>query len=72
MLFYLEIVGPSWSSMHNQFCFVLLANVCDVSRGLEDVKMSCVSIHSDHSSGLPKTLQDYRYNGIISYTLFIY
>uniref|UniRef100_A0AAQ4Q6W2 Polyamine-transporting ATPase 13A3 n=1 Tax=Gasterosteus aculeatus aculeatus TaxID=481459 RepID=A0AAQ4Q6W2_GASAC len=29
-------------------------------KGLEDVKMSCVSIHSDHSSGLPKTLQDYR------------
>ncbi|KAL6104281.1 atp13a3 [Pungitius sinensis] len=29
-------------------------------KGLEDVKMSCVSIHSDHSSGLPKALQDYR------------
>ncbi|XP_042354319.1 polyamine-transporting ATPase 13A3-like isoform X4 [Plectropomus leopardus] len=28
--------------------------------GLEDVKVSCASIHSDHSSGLSKTLQDYR------------
>lgn len=30
-------------------------------RGLEDVKVSCADIHSDHSSGLSKTLQDYRY-----------
>ncbi|KAM8850921.1 polyamine-transporting ATPase 13A3-like isoform 5-T5 [Spinachia spinachia] len=29
-------------------------------KGLEDVKMSCGSIHSDHSPGLPKSLQDYR------------
>ncbi|XP_030259643.1 probable cation-transporting ATPase 13A3 isoform X7 [Sparus aurata] len=29
-------------------------------RGLEDVKVSCASIHSDHSSGLSKTLQEYR------------
>ncbi|XP_019114526.2 probable cation-transporting ATPase 13A3 isoform X2 [Larimichthys crocea] len=29
-------------------------------KGLEDVKVSCASIHSDHSSGLSKTLQDYR------------
>ncbi|XP_034743035.1 probable cation-transporting ATPase 13A3 isoform X4 [Etheostoma cragini] len=29
-------------------------------KGLEDVKMSCASIHSAHSSGLSKTLQDYR------------
>nr|XP_020442430.1 probable cation-transporting ATPase 13A3 isoform X2 [Monopterus albus] len=29
-------------------------------RGLEDVRMSCTSIHSDYSSGLPKALQDYR------------
>uniref|UniRef100_A0A7N5ZZN4 Polyamine-transporting ATPase 13A2 n=1 Tax=Anabas testudineus TaxID=64144 RepID=A0A7N5ZZN4_ANATE len=29
-------------------------------RGLEDVKLSCSSIHSDHSSGLSKTLQKYR------------
>lgn len=30
-------------------------------RGMEDVKVSCAGIHSDHSSGLSKTLQDYRY-----------
>uniref|UniRef100_A0A8C4DJ75 Polyamine-transporting ATPase 13A3 n=1 Tax=Dicentrarchus labrax TaxID=13489 RepID=A0A8C4DJ75_DICLA len=29
-------------------------------KGLEDVKVSCASIHSDHSSGLSKTLQEYR------------
>ncbi|XP_069568613.1 polyamine-transporting ATPase 13A3-like isoform X2 [Brachyistius frenatus] len=29
-------------------------------KGLEDVKVSCASVHSDHNSGLPKTLQDYR------------
>ncbi|XP_022610615.1 probable cation-transporting ATPase 13A3 [Seriola dumerili] len=29
-------------------------------KGLEDVKLSCASVHSDHSSGLSKTLQDYR------------
>ncbi|XP_049888726.1 polyamine-transporting ATPase 13A3-like isoform X1 [Epinephelus moara] len=29
-------------------------------KGLEDVKVSCASIHSEHSSGLSKTLQDYR------------
>ncbi|XP_040000025.1 probable cation-transporting ATPase 13A3 [Xiphias gladius] len=28
--------------------------------GLEDVKVSCAGIHSDHSSGLSKTRQDYR------------
>ncbi|XP_037837958.1 probable cation-transporting ATPase 13A3 isoform X2 [Kryptolebias marmoratus] len=28
--------------------------------GLEDVKMSCAHVHSEHSSGLSKTLQDYR------------
>uniref|UniRef100_A0A8C9ZMV8 Polyamine-transporting ATPase 13A3 n=1 Tax=Sander lucioperca TaxID=283035 RepID=A0A8C9ZMV8_SANLU len=36
-------------------------DACDFSRGLEDVKVSCASIHSAHSSGLSKTLQDYRY-----------
>ncbi|KAM8727786.1 polyamine-transporting ATPase 13A3-like isoform 2-T3 [Acanthopagrus schlegelii] len=29
-------------------------------KGLEDLKVSCASIHSDHSSGLSKTLQEYR------------
>ncbi|KAM9720213.1 polyamine-transporting ATPase 13A3-like [Menidia menidia] len=29
-------------------------------QGLEDVKASCAHIHLDHSSGLSKTLQDYR------------
>nr|XP_046263347.1 polyamine-transporting ATPase 13A3-like isoform X2 [Scatophagus argus] len=29
-------------------------------KGLEDVKVSCASIHSDHSSGLSKPLQEYR------------
>ncbi|KAM9349952.1 polyamine-transporting ATPase 13A3-like [Symphorus nematophorus] len=29
-------------------------------KGLEDLKVSCASIHSEHSSGLSKTLQDYR------------
>ncbi|XP_047446423.1 polyamine-transporting ATPase 13A3-like isoform X2 [Mugil cephalus] len=29
-------------------------------KGLEDVNVSCASIHSDHSAGLPKALQDYR------------
>ncbi|XP_076600171.1 polyamine-transporting ATPase 13A3-like [Chaetodon auriga] len=29
-------------------------------KGLEDVKASCASIHSDHSAGLSKTLQEYR------------
>uniref|UniRef100_A0A4W6FL94 Polyamine-transporting ATPase 13A3 n=1 Tax=Lates calcarifer TaxID=8187 RepID=A0A4W6FL94_LATCA len=28
--------------------------------GLEDVNVSCASVHSDHSSGLSKMLQDYR------------
>ncbi|XP_032388414.1 probable cation-transporting ATPase 13A3 isoform X4 [Etheostoma spectabile] len=32
----------------------------ELHKGLEDVKMSCASIHSAHSSGLSKTLQDYR------------
>uniref|UniRef100_A0A3B4XTS7 ATPase 13A3 n=1 Tax=Seriola lalandi dorsalis TaxID=1841481 RepID=A0A3B4XTS7_SERLL len=31
----------------------------DTYKGLEDVKLSCSSVHSDHSSGLSKTLQDY-------------
>lgn len=30
-------------------------------RGLEDLKVSCASVHSDHSSGLAKPLQEYRY-----------
>ncbi|XP_067329962.1 polyamine-transporting ATPase 13A3-like isoform X1 [Channa argus] len=29
-------------------------------RGLEDVEVNCTSIHSDHSPGLSKILQDYR------------
>eukprot|EP00066_Takifugu_rubripes_P025642 XP_011614908.1 PREDICTED: probable cation-transporting ATPase 13A3 isoform X1 [Takifugu rubripes] len=29
-------------------------------KGLEDLKVSCASIHSDHSSGLARTLQAYR------------
>ncbi|XP_026168470.1 probable cation-transporting ATPase 13A3 isoform X3 [Mastacembelus armatus] len=32
----------------------------DLYRGLEDLKVSCKDIHSYHSSGLSKTLQDYR------------
>ncbi|XP_070701334.1 polyamine-transporting ATPase 13A3-like [Pempheris klunzingeri] len=32
----------------------------ELYKGLEDVKVSCVSVHSDYSSGLSKTLQDYR------------
>lgn len=39
-------------------------NVCvcvTLRRGLDDVKVSCAGIHSDHSAGLSKTLQDYRY-----------
>ncbi|XP_054482995.1 polyamine-transporting ATPase 13A3-like isoform X2 [Anoplopoma fimbria] len=32
----------------------------ELYKGLEDVKVSCASIHSDHSPGLSKTLQDYR------------
>lgn len=46
------------------FCPVRLRceRVCvTFRRGLEDVKVSCAGIHSDHSSGLSKALQDYRY-----------
>ncbi|KAI3375135.1 hypothetical protein L3Q82_021654 [Scortum barcoo] len=32
----------------------------ELYRGLEDVKVTCASIHSDHSLGLSKTLQEYR------------
>ncbi|XP_071349000.1 polyamine-transporting ATPase 13A3-like isoform X2 [Trachinotus anak] len=32
----------------------------DTYKGLEDVEVSCASVHSDHSSGLSKTVQDYR------------
>ncbi|XP_070775193.1 polyamine-transporting ATPase 13A3-like [Enoplosus armatus] len=32
----------------------------ELYKGLEDVKVSCASIHSDHSAGLSKTLQEYR------------
>ncbi|KAM6989740.1 LOW QUALITY PROTEIN: polyamine-transporting ATPase 13A3-like [Tautogolabrus adspersus] len=32
----------------------------EVFQGLEDLKVSCAHIHSDHSSGLSKTLQEYR------------
>ncbi|XP_068427456.1 polyamine-transporting ATPase 13A3-like isoform X2 [Clinocottus analis] len=32
----------------------------EIYKGLEDVEVSCASIHSDHSPGLSKTLQDYR------------
>ncbi|XP_029309994.1 probable cation-transporting ATPase 13A3 isoform X2 [Cottoperca gobio] len=32
----------------------------ELYKGLEDLKVSCASIQSDHSSGLSKTLQDYR------------
>uniref|UniRef100_A0A669E9Y5 Polyamine-transporting ATPase 13A3 n=1 Tax=Oreochromis niloticus TaxID=8128 RepID=A0A669E9Y5_ORENI len=35
-------------------------NFYSFSRGLEDVNVSCASLHSEHSSGLSKTLQDYR------------
>lgn len=48
--------------VHQLLCVTTVEiNVCDFSRGLEDVQVSCASIHSDHSSGLSKTLQDYRY-----------
>ncbi|XP_024908394.1 probable cation-transporting ATPase 13A3 isoform X2 [Cynoglossus semilaevis] len=32
----------------------------DFHKGLEDLKVSCASIHSDHSSGLSKSVQNYR------------
>ncbi|XP_026005469.1 probable cation-transporting ATPase 13A3 isoform X3 [Astatotilapia calliptera] len=32
----------------------------ELYKGLEDVNVSCASLHSEHSSGLSKTLQDYR------------
>ncbi|XP_055738736.1 polyamine-transporting ATPase 13A3-like isoform X2 [Salvelinus fontinalis] len=32
----------------------------EVFKGLEDVRVTCSSIHTDHSSGLSKLLQDYR------------
>ncbi|XP_038131677.1 probable cation-transporting ATPase 13A3 isoform X2 [Cyprinodon tularosa] len=32
----------------------------ELYQGLEDVKVSCAHIHSEHSCGLTKTLQDYR------------
>ncbi|KAM4551196.1 polyamine-transporting ATPase 13A3-like isoform 1-T1 [Odontesthes bonariensis] len=32
----------------------------ELYQGLEDVKVSCSRIHSDHSCGLSKTLQEYR------------
>ncbi|XP_051809518.1 polyamine-transporting ATPase 13A3-like isoform X1 [Acanthochromis polyacanthus] len=32
----------------------------EVYKGLEDVKVTCASIHSEHNSGLSKALQDYR------------
>ncbi|XP_056148990.1 LOW QUALITY PROTEIN: polyamine-transporting ATPase 13A3-like [Lampris incognitus] len=32
----------------------------ELYKGLEDVKVSCAGIHSDHSSGLSKLLQDFR------------
>ncbi|XP_029381134.1 probable cation-transporting ATPase 13A3 isoform X2 [Echeneis naucrates] len=32
----------------------------DTYKGLEDVKVSCAGIHADHTTGLSKTLQDYR------------
>uniref|UniRef100_A0A3Q1CHX1 Uncharacterized protein n=1 Tax=Amphiprion ocellaris TaxID=80972 RepID=A0A3Q1CHX1_AMPOC len=32
----------------------------EVYKGLEDVNVTCASIHTEHSSGLSKALQDYR------------
>nr|XP_054590406.1 polyamine-transporting ATPase 13A3 isoform X3 [Nothobranchius furzeri] len=32
----------------------------ELYQGLEDVRVSCACIHSEHSSGLSKTLQDFR------------
>ncbi|XP_030015229.1 probable cation-transporting ATPase 13A3 [Sphaeramia orbicularis] len=32
----------------------------EIYKGLEDMKVSCAGIHSENSSGLSKTLQDYR------------
>ncbi|KAM7379060.1 hypothetical protein PAMP_004634 [Pampus punctatissimus] len=32
----------------------------ELYKGLEDVKVNCANIHTDHSSGLSKTLEDYR------------
>uniref|UniRef100_UPI0037E71000 polyamine-transporting ATPase 13A3-like n=1 Tax=Semicossyphus pulcher TaxID=241346 RepID=UPI0037E71000 len=32
----------------------------EVFKGLEDVNVSCAGVHSDHSSGLSKMLQEYR------------
>ncbi|CAJ1071911.1 probable cation-transporting ATPase 13A3 isoform X1 [Xyrichtys novacula] len=32
----------------------------ELFKGLEDLNVSCANIHSDHSSGLSKTLQEYR------------
>ncbi|XP_041659728.1 probable cation-transporting ATPase 13A3 [Cheilinus undulatus] len=40
-----------WNNMIQNF---------EVFKGLEDLKVSCANIHSDHSSGLSKTLQEYR------------
>ncbi|XP_061588580.1 polyamine-transporting ATPase 13A3-like isoform X2 [Cololabis saira] len=40
-----------WSDVKHNF---------ELYQGLEDVKVSCACVHSDHSSGLSKTLQDYR------------
>ena len=51
-----------WSKNLTYSCTAAVGmSVCDFSRGLEDLKVSCASIHSDHSSGLSKTLQEYRY-----------
>ena len=38
------------------------------SRGLEDIRVSCSSIHSDHSSGITKLLQNYRYTHTQAHT----
>ncbi|XP_056277593.1 polyamine-transporting ATPase 13A3-like isoform X2 [Pseudoliparis swirei] len=40
-----------WNDMMQNF---------ELYKGLEDVKVSCADIHSDHSPGLSKTRQDYR------------
>lgn len=44
-------------------------NVFGFSRGLEDLKVSCASIHSDHSSGLSKSVQNYRYLDVLDFVM---
>ncbi|XP_029931179.1 probable cation-transporting ATPase 13A3 isoform X2 [Myripristis murdjan] len=58
---HIEHVKIHYFTHHNtKYCWNDVIQNFEIYKGLEDLKLSCASIHSDHSSGLSKARQEYR------------